>query len=64
MVTAPRCARCKRLLRDEVSTAFGLGPVCRRRLGIAEPAEPTTAAPRRGRIEGQLALEEIDEETS
>jgi hypothetical protein len=35
----PACSRCHRALKDPVSIAAALGPVCRRKLGVAEPAE-------------------------
>jgi hypothetical protein len=35
----PACTRCHRALKDPVSVQAGLGPVCRRKLGVAEPAE-------------------------
>lgn len=55
--TAARCRCCKRLLRAEESLGYVIGPVCRKRLGIA-PRKPVRLARTKpgGDCQGQTDL--------
>lgn len=52
-MTAPATCSCGRLLKDPVSIARGLGPVCNRRLNGPPPTVRTPAA---GPVDGQTEL--------
>ena len=61
--TTGRCRCCRRGLEDPVSLAYGIGPDCRKRLGIA-PRRPVrvTGVPAWRDCEGQADLLETDDD--
>lgn len=55
--TVARCRCCHRLLTENVSLGYKIGPVCRRRLGITpRQAVRISGVPRGWDIEGQADL--------
>ena len=59
--TTGQCRCCRRKLEDPVSLAYGIGPDCRKRLGIAPRARVRLARTRPGGdCEGQGDLLEED----